>query len=204
MADDQDEEKETGETDGEAQEEEGGKKSSKKLLIMIVVPLLLLGGGAAAYFTGALDSLLGGGEEQAAEGDHGDAAAADHGGGGKAAGGHGEAAAGGHGGGGDGPFFLAVPDLRVNLNSDGGTSVYLQLRIQLELKSEEDMHKVEAVMPRVIDQFQTYLRELRIQDLRGSAGAYRLKAELLNRVNAAAAPVEVQSVLYDEILTQEQ
>jgi len=61
---------------------------------------------------------------------------------------------------------------------------------------------VENVMPRVIDQFQTYLRELRVKDLRGSAGIYRLQMELLSRVNAAAYPVEVQDVLFQEILIQ--
>ena len=55
---------------------------------------------------------------------------------------------------------------------------------------------------RVIDQFQTYLRELRVRDLRGSAGIYRLQMELLWRVNQAAAPVEVKDVLFQEILIQ--
>ena len=64
------------------------------------------------------------------------------------------------------------------------------------------MKAVEAVLPRVIDQFQTYLRELRIQDLRGSKGMYRLQMELLSRVNAAAAPTEVKDVLFQEILIQ--
>ena len=71
-----------------------------------------------------------------------------------------------------------------------------------EFKSAEDMASVEKVLPRVIDQFQTYLRELRVRDLRGSAGIYRLQMELLARVNQAAYPVEVQDVLFQEILIQ--
>ena len=94
-----------------------------------------------------------------------------------------------------------MPDLIVNLNSDGQPR-YLRLSVQLELANEADLKAVEAVLPRVIDQFQTYLRELRIQDLKGSKGMYRLQMELLSRVNAAAAPTEVKDVLFQEILIQ--
>ena len=90
----------------------------------------------------------------------------------------------------------------VNLSSADGQPRYLRLSVQLELKNEEEKTSVEQVMPRVIDQFQTYLRELRVKDLRGSAGIYRLQMELLSRVNAAAYPVEVQDVLFQEILIQ--
>jgi flagellar FliL protein len=90
----------------------------------------------------------------------------------------------------------------VNLNSEDGTPRYLRLSVQLEFKTSEDMAAVESVLPRVIDQFQTYLRELRVRDLRGSAGIYRLQMELLARVNQAAYPVEVQDVLFQEILIQ--
>ena len=57
-------------------------------------------------------------------------------------------------------------------------------------------------MTKIIDNFQTYLRELRIEDLRGSAGMYRLREELFVRVNAAAAPVKVKDVLFREMLVQ--
>lgn len=177
--------------------DDGGGKMKK--IIMIVIPLLLLiGGGAGLYFTGTLDKLLGKEEaaQESAEGGHGEEA-----------GGHGEKAAegeGGHGGEGGhaaGAVFMKIPDLIVNLTSTGQPR-YLRLSIQLELNSEEDMKKVEMVMPRVVDQFQTYLRELRVEDLRGSKGIYRLQMELLARVNAAAAPVEVKDVLFQEILIQ--
>jgi len=98
--------------------------------------------------------------------------------------------------------FLKIPDMIVNLSSDDGQPRYLRLSVQLELKNDADKATIEAVMPRVIDQFQTYLRELRVRDLRGSAGIYRLQMELLSRVNAAAYPVEVNDVLFQEILIQ--
>ena len=177
--------------------EAGGKKlNAKKILLFVVLPLFLLaGGGGAAYFTGMLDGVLGkGGEEAAAEGEHGKTASKEEkGGNGKKAekGGHGEASG----------FFVQIPNMLVNLTSEGQPR-YLRLSVQLELSSAEDQLAVEGVMPRVVDQFQTYLRELRVKDLRGSAGIYRLQIELLSRVNAAAYPIEVKDVLFQEILIQ--
>ncbi len=166
------------EEDDEAGGGEGGL-NTKKLLVMVLLPLLLIGGGAAAYLTGALDSLLN--KEQVSEAEEAQIAQ--------------EAAN-------MNAAFLKIPDMIVNLSSDSGQPRYLRLSVQLELESEEAKLAVDAAMPRVIDQFQTYLRELRVQDLRGSAGIYRLQMELLNRVNAAAYPVEVQDVLFQEILIQ--
>lgn len=185
----------------------GGRKDKKKLILMIAAPIILLvAGGAGLYFTGTLDKLLG--KEHSAATAEGEKSA-EHGDGGEKPAGGGEKAAEGEGGGGEsgeggavaGPSFLKVPDLIVNLNSEGQPR-YLRLSVQLELANEADMKAVEAVLPRVIDQFQTYLRELRVQDLRGSKGMYRLQMELLARVNAAAAPTEVKDVLFQEILIQ--
>jgi flagellar FliL protein len=97
--------------------------------------------------------------------------------------------------------FFELPEIIVNLSSDTG-SRFLKLKVQLEIEAEEDLPSIEAVTPRVIDQFQTYLREMRVEDLRGSAGIYRLRQELLYRVNIAAHPVKVKDVLFQEMLIQ--
>ena len=64
------------------------------------------------------------------------------------------------------------------------------------------IEKIQPLMPRVMDAFQTYLRELRPTDLEGSAGLYRLKEELMRRVNAAIAPSHINAVLFKEIVVQ--
>jgi flagellar FliL protein len=158
--------------------EEGEGLTAKKILLFIILPLLIIGSGAGAYFMGFFDKGAETTIEQ--EGGHGS--------------GKGEAAG--------SATFLKIPDMIVNLSSSDGQPRYLRLSVQLELKNETDKVAVEQVMPRVVDQFQTYLRELRVRDLRGSAGIYRLQMELLSRVNAAAYPVEVQDVLFQEILIQ--
>lgn len=189
-----------GGADGAEGEGEGGKKglNAKKIVLFVVLPFfLLIGAGAGLYFTGTLDKFLKKDAEQHAEagdekGAHGDKKKADaHGKGGKE--GEGTAAS---------AYFLKIPDMLVNLASADGQPRYLRLSVQLELGSQADMTAVEAVMPRVVDQFQTYLRELRVKDLRGSQGIYRLQTELLSRVNAAAYPIEVKDVLFQEILIQ--
>ncbi|MFX9073467.1 flagellar basal body-associated FliL family protein, partial [Acinetobacter baumannii] len=60
----------------------------------------------------------------------------------------------------------------------------------------------QQTLPRIIDNFQVYLRELRLDDLKGSAGMYRLREELLLRVNMAAQPVKIKDVLFKEMLVQ--
>lgn len=198
MADDdmEDEGAEAG-AEGEAGGEESGKKGfdAKKIVLFIVLPLLiLLGIGGGLYFTGFLDPYL---NPPPAEGEeHAEAPAAEE---------HAAPAEGGHGdghGGGSGAF-IEIPAMIVNLSSeDGEDPRYLRLTVQLELKDPSKKGEVEAIIPRVVDQFQTYLRELRVQDLRGSAGIYRLQMELLWRVNQAAAPNEIKDVLFQEILIQ--
>ena len=100
------------------------------------------------------------------------------------------------------PTFVDLPEILVNLNSGGRKASYLKIRISLELESDQDVPLLEDRMPRVIDHFQVYLRELRQEDIDGSAGMFRLKEELLRRVNASVAPVHVKDILFRELLVQ--
>jgi flagellar FliL protein len=98
--------------------------------------------------------------------------------------------------------FYELPEMLVNLNSGGKQTNYLRVRVALELENAEQAAKLEAVLPRIIDHFQVYLRELRIEDLSGSAGMVRLKEELLRRIVAAAPGAKVNDVLFKEMLVQ--
>jgi flagellar FliL protein len=101
------------------------------------------------------------------------------------------------------PAFLDVPEVLVNLTNAGGERTqYLKVKIVLELPDSTMQPQVQTTMPRVMDAFQTYLRELRPSDLEGSAGLYRLKEELTRRVNVAVAPGRVNAVLFKEIVVQ--
>lgn len=166
------------------------KLSGKKLVLFIVLPLLLLcGGGAAAFF------LLAGGDSEMqadAEGNvSGDeTASGDQGGEGKTASGGGDI------------VFYDLPELLVNLNTGGKRATYLKLTVALELENQAVVPEVERVLPRITDSFQVYLRELRLEDLKGSAGLMRLKEELLVRLNVAAGTTKINDVLFKEMLVQ--
>jgi len=101
------------------------------------------------------------------------------------------------------PVFFDMPDVLVNLSNSGGERTqYLKVKIVLELPDQAMMAQVQPLMPRLMDTFQTYLRELRPTDLDGSAGLYRLKEELTRRVDAAIAPSRINAVLFKEIVVQ--
>jgi flagellar protein FliL len=175
----EEQEKETGEGgEGEAEAgAEGGdapKKSKKKLLIIAVFAVLLIVGGVAgAYFGG----LLGGGHEEESEvGEDGKPL--------------------------EKPVFLTMPDFLINLSSTNKQTSFLKATIVLELAKSDDANHIEANMPRLLDTYNTYMRELRPSDLVGSAGIQRLREELLLRANKVLVPVKVKDVLFKEIIVQ--
>ena len=195
MADDDEEYDEDNDEEEEGEEEEGG--GSKNLLIIILVALfLVVGGVAAAYFTGVLQPVLDlivGGEEVlvAAENNGVNADALSN----KSVLKPADVTS-------SESYFKSMEDLIVNLNTGSKRSVFLNIKLSLELLSESDGKKVEILMPRIIDYFQTYLRELRVEDLKGSAGMYRLRKELLARVRVAVTPIQIRDVLFQQILIQ--
>src|SRR5580698_1248881 len=98
--------------------------------------------------------------------------------------------------------FSDVPDILVNIQSNDGTPAYLKLSVSLEMDNDLAKTGMTALMPRLVDQFQSYLRELRLEDLKGSEGVLRLKEELLRRADAAAAPYKVRDVLLKQMIIQ--
>jgi len=102
------------------------------------------------------------------------------------------------------PVFVDLPDLLVNLTSPTGDSRarYLKAKVVLEVTDQKVSDEIKPVMPRVMDAFQTFLREMRPSDLEGSAGLYRLRDELTRRVNLAVAPNKINAVLFKEIIVQ--
>jgi flagellar FliL protein len=100
--------------------------------------------------------------------------------------------------------FVDMPDVLVNLANAGNNdrTQYLKVKITLEVPDKAVVDQINPLMPRLLDAFQTYLRELRPTDLDGSAGLYRLKEELTRRVNASIAPSRINAVLFKEIVVQ--
>lgn len=97
--------------------------------------------------------------------------------------------------------FFDLPEMTVNLATEGRTT-YLKVRIALEVENRAMIDQIQPFLPRILDAFQIYLRELRPADLEGSAGLFRLKEELLRRINLSVYPARVEGVLFKEILVQ--
>jgi flagellar FliL protein len=101
------------------------------------------------------------------------------------------------------PAFFDLPEVLVNLSNTGAERTqYLKVKVVLELSDAKVEEQIKPVLPRVMDTFQTFLREMRPSDLEGSAGLYRMREELTRRVNTAIAPSHINAVLFKEIVVQ--
>ena len=150
------------------------RMSGKKLVLFIILPLILFGGGgAAAWF------LLFQGQESV----EGEQAEADT-----------EAA--------HPPVYYDLDEMTVNLSTQSKRNSYLKLKLALELGAPEDSETLPNVLPRVVDQFQIYLRGVRVEDLQGSDGLQRLREELLLRAQKAAAPMAIKDILFKVVQVQ--
>ena len=100
------------------------------------------------------------------------------------------------------PLYYDLPDLLVELETGGEVPILLKISATLEVKDEATLGRLNAVMPRVLDNFQIYLSELGPEDLQGSAGFDRVSEALLLRVNAAIRPAQIRDVRLMEVLVQ--
>jgi flagellar protein FliL len=150
-------------------------KLSRRRLILLAAPAVLVAGvGPGLWFTGVLPSLLGMNHtEPAAESTRPST-----------------------------PIYVDLPEMVANLNSNPHRPSYVKLVARLEVRRQEDVERVKLAMPRLQDLFQTYLREMRPEELRGSAGTYRLREELIARASLAAAPAQIADVLFTQMLIQ--
>jgi flagellar FliL protein len=100
----------------------------------------------------------------------------------------------------DGVFFYTLPEIVVNMQTADGRPTFLKLKLTLEMPDQETVDALEPNMPRLQDMFQTFLRELRPEDLAGSQGSFQLRMEILRRVNLMIAPSKANAVLIEEML----
>jgi flagellar FliL protein len=168
------------------------KKGGKKEFLLLGLPLLFIAIGAGLWFCGILPPLLG---MSAHAEEHGTARSEHHAAKPGELNAEAEAKA-------KILVFVDLPDLVANLNVGQRRSSFIKLKAKIEIARAEDRAVVTAAMPRLQDMFTTYLREMRPEELRGSAGTYRLKEELLARANIAVSPARVTDVLFSEMIIQ--
>lgn len=172
-----------GETEGGGDHGHGNGKKSKLIIIIVSVVVLLLVVLGGAFFM--MKKHSSGNSQQAASSSE-----------------HGGEKEGGEGAKGPSKAFIDVEPFLVNLNTGGKGASFLKLKIKLEVDEPKDRQAIEDNMPKIRDVFQLYLRELRPSDMQGSVGLYRLREELLLRVNKITYPAQVTDILFDEVLVQ--
>lgn len=173
--------KEAESMDGEEAQDEGkvkGKNKLKKIIIAVVALVLI---GAGVFFSGVL------GDNKAEKAKQAEAAKK------KAEKAAKESLK---------PTYYELPDFLVNLSSGTGKVSFLKMSVTLELAKASSVATVDENKPRILDAFNTYLRELRPSDLGGSAGIYRLREELIARINGTVEQGLVKDILFSEIIVQ--
>ena len=170
---------------GAADAAEAKPNKRKRLIIAAAAGVLLLGGGGGAY------AFMGGKDAQAA-----DSAEADHDEAAKEESGHGE------GGEGGAEQFVDVPAMVVNLRNADGGSHFIKLHFMLVPGAKATPDTLTGKLPLLLDAYQPFLRELRPEDLAGSAAVFRIKEEMLVRANSTLGTGYVKDVLIQDLVQQ--
>ena len=100
------------------------------------------------------------------------------------------------------PCSALDPEITLNLNEKGKKPRFLKVGLTVVLLNESDVPRLEGLQPRITDYVSAYLRELRPEELSGSANFYRVRENVLRRVRIAVVPVQVTNVLFDSFLVQ--
>lgn len=154
------------------------KPGKRKLILAAAGAAVLLLGGGGAY-------ALSGGK---ADADTEESAAADHG---EGEGGHGE-----------GEKFIDVPPMVVNLRSADGAARFIKLHFMLVPGANGTEEGLKEKLPVLLDAYQPFLRELRPEDLAGSAAVFRIKEEMLVRARETLGEGQVKDVLIQDLIQQ--
>lgn len=183
--------------EGAEGEEAPAKKKPPMMIIIIAAAVLVLGGGGAAAFFLLKPKPAAEGEKA---GEHGKEKKKEKKKEEKKEGGKEDKNAPKVSEGPNGVMFVTLPDVVVNMQTADGRPTFLKLKLTLEMPDEEAVETLEPNMPRMQDMFQTFLRELRPEDLQGSQGSYQLRMEIQRRVNLVIAPAKCNAVLIEEML----
>jgi flagellar FliL protein len=160
-----------------AQAGDGAARGGRKKLVIMALPVLLALVGGGLWFSGVLPRVLGLAHEPPHGSQHESSQPA-------------------------APIYVELPELVANLNGNPRRPSYIKVRPRLEVARQDDVARAQTAMPRLLDMFQTFLRETRPEELRGSAGIHRLREELIARANIAVPGGGVTDVLFTEMLVQ--
>jgi flagellar FliL protein len=96
------------------------------------------------------------------------------------------------------PAFVAMEPIMISL-PPGASARHLRFAGQLEVEPGR-AEEVAALMPRVLDTLNTYLRAVEVRDLENPAALQRLRAQMLRRVQVVAGEGRVRDLLVAEFI----
>ena len=162
------------ETDEGAKAPAATNRKKKKLIIGAAAALVLLGGGGGGYYMMHRGSSETGVEHvaEAEESEEGK------------------------------PVYVDVPPMVVNLRSADGQQRFLKIRFVLVPSAGTTEEQVRNKLPLILDSFQPFLRELRPEDLSGSAAVFRLKEEMLVRAGDSFGRGRIRDILIQDLIQQ--
>ena len=100
------------------------------------------------------------------------------------------------------PIYVDVPPMVVNLRSNDGQQRFLKLHFVLVPAEGVTEEQVRDRLPLILDSFQPFLRELRPEDLSGSAAVFRLKEEMLVRAGESFGRGRIRDILIQDLIQQ--
>lgn len=95
-----------------------------------------------------------------------------------------------------------VPPLLVNLRSPDNAPHFLKVHVMLVPGPKSSAEQLKNEVPVLLDAYQPFLRELRPEDLAGSAAVFRIKEQLLVRARETLGDGHVKDVLVQDLIQQ--
>lgn len=94
----------------------------------------------------------------------------------------------------EGVSYYNFPTVLSDMQGSDGRPGQIKVDMTFEIANAEIGDNINENMPRMKDMLQTFLRELRPEDLSGSEGTFRLRQELMRRVNLIIAPEKINTI----------
>ncbi|MBB5685260.1 flagellar basal body-associated FliL family protein [Sphingobium boeckii] len=98
--------------------------------------------------------------------------------------------------------YVEVPPMTVNLRVPGGQARFLKLRFIIVAANAAQSETIRTKIPMLLDALQPFLRELRPEDLNGSAAVFRVKEEMMVRAHATFGSGMVRDILIQDLVQQ--
>ncbi len=102
----------------------------------------------------------------------------------------------------EGIVYVDVPEMNVNLRTQDGQTAFLKINFSIAARDEAAGEDIKEQLPAIRDAMQPFLRELRPEDLAGSAAVFRIKEEMTRRAIARVGPDMIEDIMIEDLIQQ--